>query len=132
VLVPVADREGGAPFKLEEIDLRAQLAAGRDLHTRILDALRALVFDTLRPARLVALVKLGPERPFVAAPDLIQWFFSYFDFPKLVDERALCSSIAEGTAECLATCRVLPFTMEPSLACAQNEFASAARRRLRR
>lgn len=101
VLVPVPDRQGTAPFALEILDLRAQLMAGRDLHARILDALRKHVFDALTPARLVALAKLGQERDFVAAEDLIKWFFSYFDFPKLKDETALQGAIAKGTADVL-------------------------------
>jgi hypothetical protein len=98
VLVPVPDRQGAAPFALETMDLRAQLTAGRDLHARILDALRKHVFDTLTPARLVALTKLGQERDFVATEELMKWFFSYFDFPKLKEETALRSAIARGTA----------------------------------
>jgi hypothetical protein len=101
VLVPVPDRQGTAPFALETMDLRAQLTAGRDLHARILDALRKHVFDALTPARLVALAKLGQERDFVATEELVKWFFSYFDFPKLKDETALRGAIARGTAEVL-------------------------------
>jgi predicted AAA+ superfamily ATPase len=101
VLVPVPDRQGAAPFALDTMDLRAQLTAGRDLHARILDALRKHVFDALTPARLVALAKLGQERDFVATEELVKWFFSYFDFPKLKDETALRDAIARGTADML-------------------------------
>jgi hypothetical protein len=97
VLVPLADREGQRPFRLETIDLRAQLAAGRDLHTRLLDGLRKHVFDTLTPARLVALAKLGDAREYVAVEELSKWFFSIFDFPKLTDESVLREAIARGT-----------------------------------
>jgi hypothetical protein len=97
VLVPLADREGQRPFRLETIDLRAQLAAGRDVHTRLLDGLRKHVFDSLTPARLVALAKLGDSREYVAAEELSKWFFSIFDFPKLTDESVLCAAIARGT-----------------------------------
>src|SRR5439155_24659717 len=79
VLVPVADREGEHAFRFETIDLRAQLAAGRVLHERILDGLRKHVFDSVTPARVVALTRLGAEREFVACEDLAKWFFSYFD-----------------------------------------------------
>lgn len=101
VLVPVPDRQGAAPFALETMDLRAQLTAGRDLHARILDALRKHVFEALTPARLVALAKLGQERDFVATEELVKWFFAYFDFPKLNDETALRGAIARGTADVL-------------------------------
>jgi hypothetical protein len=97
VLVPLADREGQSPFRLETIDLRAQLAAGRDVHTRLLDGLRKHVFDSLTPARLVALARLGDSREYVAAEELSKWFFSIFDFPKLTDESVLRAAIARGT-----------------------------------
>jgi len=97
VLVPLADREGQRPFRLETIDLRAQLAAGRDLHTRLLDGLRKHVFDTLTPARLVTLAKLGDAREYVAVEEFSKWFFSIFDFPKLTDESVLRETIARGT-----------------------------------
>jgi hypothetical protein len=86
---------------LEILDLRAQLMAGRDLHARILDALRKHVFDALTPARLVALAKLGQERDFVATEELVKWFFSYFDFPKLKEETVLRGAIGRGTADVL-------------------------------
>jgi hypothetical protein len=99
VLVPVPERSGQTPFDFEEIDLRAQLAAGRDPHQRLLDALRKHVFDSLTPGRVLTLTKLGEERDFVACEDLVKWFYSYFDFPKLVDDRAVRGAIARGTAE---------------------------------
>lgn len=102
VLVPLADREGQRPFRLETIDLRAQLAAGRDVHTRLLDGLRKHVFDTLTPARLVALAGLGDSREYVAADELAKWFFSIFDFPKLTDESVLRAAISRGTEGMLA------------------------------
>lgn len=101
VVVPVADRQGGTPFILEAIDLRAQLTAGRDLQSRILDGLRKYVFETVTPARVVTLTRLGPERPFVACDDLVKWFFSIFDFPKLTSERAIQRAIADGTRDVL-------------------------------
>jgi hypothetical protein len=97
VLVPLAEREGQSAFRLEVIDLRAQLAAGRDLHARLLDGLRKHVFETLTPARLVTLAKLGVARDYVAAEELSKWFFSIFDFPKLTDESVLRHAIARGT-----------------------------------
>lgn len=101
VLIPVPERGGERPFGFEEIDLRAQLAAGRDPHQRLLDALRKHVFDSLTPGRLVTLTKLGEERDFVACEDLVKWFYSYFDFPKLVEERVLREAIARGTSQTL-------------------------------
>lgn len=99
LLVPVADRQGDRPFQLDAIDLRAQLTAGRDLHHRLVDGMRKYVFDTVTPARLGALTKLGDDRAWVACADLPTWFFSYLDFPKLSSPEALRGAIAAGTAD---------------------------------
>ncbi|MGH2655928.1 MAG: ATP-binding protein [Actinomycetota bacterium] len=98
ILVPVAEREGDRPFRLDPIDLRAQLAAGRSLHERILDGLRKQVFDSLTPARIATLARLGEERSFVSCAELGKWFFSYFDFPKLRSDEAIKDAIGRGTA----------------------------------
>jgi hypothetical protein len=99
VLVPIPSRESTKPFAFDIVDLRAQLAGGRDLHARLLDALRKHVFDTITPARLLALTRLGDTRDYVSGEELVAWFFSYFDFPKLTDEAPLHNAIARGTAE---------------------------------
>jgi hypothetical protein len=99
VLVPVADRQGGQPYKLEVVDLRAQLTAGRELHQRIVDGLRKYVFDSVTPARIVTLTKLGAGRQAVSCSDLVEWFFSYLDFPKLLDPTAIRNAIAAGTRD---------------------------------
>lgn len=99
VLIPVAERSGGRPFRLEVVDLRAQLTGGRGLHDRILDALRKHVFDTVMPSRIVTLTRLGEERDYVGCEELVKWFFSYFDFPKLRGTAALRDAIARGTGE---------------------------------
>jgi hypothetical protein len=99
VLIPVADREGERAFRFETIDLRAQLAAGRGLHERILDGLRKHVFDSVTPARVMALTRLGTEREFVACEELVKWFFSYFDFPKLLTADPLRATVARGAAD---------------------------------
>jgi hypothetical protein len=99
VLVPVPAREGGKPFAFDSVDLRAQLAAGRSMQPRILDALRKHVFETITPARLVALTRLGDTRDYVGTEELIAWFFSFFEFPKLISERAIRDAIARGVVE---------------------------------
>jgi hypothetical protein len=99
LLVPVPDREGDHPFLLEVVDLRAQLTAGRDLHTRMLDGLRKYVFDSVTPARLATLTKLGIKHEWVACADLPSWFFTYLDFPKLLSTEALRAAVAAGTAD---------------------------------
>jgi hypothetical protein len=99
VLIPVADRDGERAFRFDTIDLRAQLTAGRGLHDRILDGLRKYVFDSVTPGRIVALTRLGTERQFVACDDLVKWFFSYFDFPKLMTVAPLITAVARGAAD---------------------------------
>lgn len=97
LLVPVADREGDRAYNLELVDLRAQLMAGRDLHHRMVDGLRKYLFESVTPNRIVSLTKLGTDRQAVACSDLVEWFYSYLDFPKLVDPTAIRSAIAAGT-----------------------------------
>lgn len=46
---------------------------------------------------LATLTRLGTERPFVACDEMVRWFFSIFDFPKLTDDAALRHAIASGT-----------------------------------
>jgi len=99
LLVPVPDRQGSRPFTFDTVDLRAQLTAGRDLHTRLLDGLRKYVFDSITPARIATLTKLGTERDWVPCSDLPAWFFTFLDFPKLSSPEALRSAVAAGTAD---------------------------------
>lgn len=101
ILVPIPDRNGNRPFALESIDLRAHITTGREFHSRMMDALRKHVFASVTPARLVTLSKLGDDRDFLAGEELVKWFFSYFDFPKITDEQALRAAIARGTADLL-------------------------------
>ncbi len=65
----------------------------------MLDALRRHVFDSVLPARIVMLTKLGDEREFIVCEDLVKWFFSYFDFPKLRTVTALRDAIARGATD---------------------------------
>lgn len=99
VLIPVASRDSGNPFRFEMVDLRAQLSGGRDLQTRLLDSLRKHVFDRITPARLTTITRLGETRDFVACEELVSWFFSYFDFPKLMDDTPIRRAISDGTAD---------------------------------
>ena len=97
LLVPIPDRQGNNPFELDAVDLRAQLTAGRDLHARLLDGMRKHVFDSITPARLATLTKLGIEREWLTCADLPTWFFTYLDFPKLSSPEALRAAVAAGT-----------------------------------
>jgi hypothetical protein len=99
VMVPVPDREGNSPYRFEAVDLRAQLTAGRDMHRRIVDGLRKYVFDSVTPSRIMTLTRLGSDRKWVACQELTDWFFTYFDFPRLLDASALRHAVAVGTAD---------------------------------
>lgn len=99
VVIPVKANGGGQPFVMEEIDLRSLLAAGRSLHDRVGEALSHRVFDRLTIDKLISLAGLGPERPWVRAGDLVEWFYSYFDFTKLTTQLAVADAISRGVAE---------------------------------
>jgi len=103
---PVPDREGGVAYRLEVVDLRARVPGIREVHGRFLEALRNWVFDYVTPDRLVTLTRLG-QAPEAGAPiveylpceQVVAWFFSYLDFPKLLDTRALQKCIARGVED---------------------------------
>lgn len=99
VVIPVKANGGGQPFVLEEVDLRSLLAAGRSLHDRVVEALSHRVFDRLTIDKLLALAGLGDDRPWVRASDLVEWFYSYFDFTKLTSHLAITDAISRGVAD---------------------------------
>jgi hypothetical protein len=106
VLLPVRERDGQEAYKLEVIDLRAQLSASQDIHGRILEALRNWVFDTVTPSKLLSLTHLGEVKDdtgksidYIPCDRLMTWFFSYLDFPKLLSVNALRRCIAKGVKD---------------------------------
>jgi hypothetical protein len=94
VVVPVKDRSGGQAYRLESIDLRNLLTAGRSLHERVVEALSQRVFGSITTDKLVALAGLGPDRPAVSCADLVDWFYSYFEFTKLWHHKAIAEAIS--------------------------------------
>lgn len=101
VLIPIPERDEQHPYRLEAFDLRGQVSSVRTIQGRVLEALRTAVFDSVTPARLVTLCGLGTDRDFVSAAEIAKWFYSYFDFPKLLSDRALRSAIAMGAGDVL-------------------------------
>jgi hypothetical protein len=96
VVVPLKDRSGQATYSLESIDLRSLLTAGRSLHERVEDALGHRVFSTVTVDKLLALAGLGPEKPAVVLGDLVDWFYSYFDFTKVWSRRVVAESVSNA------------------------------------
>jgi hypothetical protein len=97
-VVPVEGTDK-APYVWDEADLRPLLAAGRTLHQRVLEALAHRVFATVNVDRLIDRTSLGRERRFVLASDLVDWFYTYFAFPKLVDRGAIQQAVAAGVMD---------------------------------
>src|SRR5262249_44273164 len=102
VVVPLRTRSGEAPYALTTLDLRTMVTANRSLHERVVTALEPHVFTTLTAARLVALAGLGPDRRIVSCSDLVDWFYSYFEFTKVWDKKAIASAISRAVAESAA------------------------------
>jgi hypothetical protein len=96
VVVPLKDRSGQAPYSLESIDLRSLLTAGRSLHERVEDALSHRVFSTVTVDKLLALAGVGPEKPAVVLSDLVDWFYSYFDFTKVWSRRVIAEAVSNA------------------------------------
>jgi hypothetical protein len=96
VVVPLKDRSGQAPYILESIDLRSLLTAGRSLHERVEDALSHRVFSTVTVDKLLALAGLGPEKPAVILSNLVDWFYSYFDFTKVWSRRVVAGVVCKA------------------------------------
>jgi hypothetical protein len=96
VILPVEATEGDRPYRFEEIDLSARIGLGRVVHDRVLEGLSNHVFDTITAQKLASLLRLGPERRFVAATDALDAAFSYLQFPKLQSAAALHEAVAKG------------------------------------
>ncbi|MEE1786890.1 DUF499 domain-containing protein [Streptomyces sp. SP17BM10] len=99
VAVPARPRAGdNAPYSLETFDLRTMLAAGRALHERVVEALSQRVFSSVTASKLVALSGLGPDRKIVRCSELVDWFYSYYEFTKLWKKQAIATAVANAVA----------------------------------
>jgi hypothetical protein len=96
VLLPVEATDGDHPYHFEEIDLSARIGLGHVVHDRVLEGLSNYVFETITPQKLAGLLRIGPERRFVAASDAVDAAFSYLQFPKLRSSAALYDAVAKG------------------------------------
>lgn len=96
VLLPVEATDGDRPYRFEEIDLSARIGLGRVVHDRVLEGLSNHVFESITPQKLAGLLRIGPERRFVAASEAVDAAFSYLQFPKLRSVAALHDTVARG------------------------------------
>ena len=58
------------------------------------DALSHRVFRTVTVDKLLALAGLGAEKPAVILSDLVDWFYSYFDFTKVWSRRVIAEAVS--------------------------------------
>ncbi|WLT40540.1 hypothetical protein NON20_25195 (plasmid) [Synechocystis sp. B12] len=96
IILPIPDREGENPITLKTIDLQSQLNTSHLLQDRVLDALRNDVFTTLTVNKLVRLSGLSSNRHHTQISALLQAFFQYPDYPKLLDEQPIKQAILEA------------------------------------
>lgn len=101
ILLPVEGQAGDNPLAIETLDMRTQPLSGESLHERVLETLRHWVFTSFVPTRLVGLTRLGQgaERQVVNCETLVQWCFSFLNFPKLLGIDPIRAAIAAGVKD---------------------------------
>ena len=99
VVLPVRSRRGETPYVMERIDLRSLLTAGRALHERVEDALSSRVFRNVTVDKLISLAGVGAERPVVSCADLVDAFFSYYEFTKIWERRVIAEAVSRAVME---------------------------------
>jgi hypothetical protein len=57
------------------------------------------VFNSITVDKLISLAGLGGDRPAVACSDLVDWFFTFFEFTKLSDKAAIADAISRAVME---------------------------------
>lgn len=99
IILPIPDREGTNPLRLETIDLQSHLNTSQKWLERILDALKNHVFDSLTVNKLVSLTGLSSEKPYLQGKELVAYFFKFPDYPKLLGDGALKTTILQAIAQ---------------------------------
>ena len=100
--LPIADKSAPSGYRLEVVDIPLRIGPGRDIHGLMVEALRHHVTERVTPQKLLSLCRLGPaedqgtETEFAACEEVLNWFFSYLDFPKVWDKSAIQRAIAAG------------------------------------
>jgi len=75
------------------------------IHERIVELITQVyrkVFDKTEPGKIIELFKLGegdPPKMGIAVPDVVEGFFSFLGFPRLMTTAAIRKGIAKGVAE---------------------------------
>lgn len=99
VVVPMAAKDGSAPYRIETIGLRTLLTSGRTLEQRVREALEGWVFDEITVDKLIALSGLGAARPAIRCSQLVDSFFSFFEYTKLWTAEPIARAIAAGVEQ---------------------------------
>jgi len=98
VVLPVRS-SGGSPFIMEAMDLGTLTGAGRGLHARVLDATSHRVFSTVTVDKLMSLMDLGAATPAVLLSAVVDAFYSYFEFTKLIRADVVADVVSRGVME---------------------------------
>jgi len=91
---------GGKPLQTMLNDKKQAM-----IHERILELITQVyrkVFDRTEPAKIVELFKLGegdPPQLGITVAEVVEGFFSFLGFPRLMATAAICKGIAKGVAE---------------------------------
>ncbi len=99
VALPVRSTSAGTAFAMEDLDLGTLVGAGRSLHARVMEATSHRVFSTVTVDKLMALIGLGTSRPAVQLSEVVDAFFSYFDFTKIVRADVVADAVSRGVME---------------------------------
>jgi hypothetical protein len=92
---------GADPLALEVLDMRSQPLSGERVQERVLEALRHWVFASVTPTRLVGLTRLGQDAAHqtLNCDTLVEYCFSFVNFPKLLGKAPIQQAIAQGVAD---------------------------------
>jgi hypothetical protein len=96
VVLPVKSGAGESPYSLESTDLRSLITAGRSLHERVEGAISQRVFGNITVDKLLALSGLCTAKPIVVVGDLVDWFYSYFEFTKIWSRKVVAEAISNA------------------------------------
>lgn len=101
VLLPVLDKHGDdpdSPVTFRAVDLGG-LAAQADPHATIFNLLKRHVFIEITVERLVEILGIGPESPFMPLSEAIEGFFRFVGWPKMRSEHVVLEAVAKAVSE---------------------------------